>query len=75
MSTPSPTHIGIEAPDTWVCLCGNKENSAGFESCDGTGKLMEPVEGWPDLYLCNQCHRIIRHGTREIVQGPLVPKR
>jgi hypothetical protein len=71
MSEPSPVHIRIEGADTWICLCGNRENTAGFESCDETGKLMEPIEGWPELYLCNQCHRIVRHGSGEIVQVPL----
>lgn len=69
MNNPSPAHIGLKPSqtETWVCLCGNTESNGGFEPCDATGEAMEPVKGWPELYFCNRCNRIIQHPSREIV--------
>jgi hypothetical protein len=55
-------------PGEWVCTCGNTECGSGFTPCDATGKDIEPLNGWPDLYRCGTCNSIIKHPTREIIR-------
>jgi DNA-binding transcriptional regulator YiaG len=31
--------------DSWLCLCGNRPNFAGFFRCDSEGNTMEPTRG------------------------------
>ena len=62
-------HITHDAnnPDTWKCICGNTPVSAGFYPCDEHGNEMEPVKGWKNLYVCDDCGRIINQATLEVV--------
>jgi hypothetical protein len=61
--------IGAKAYDWWVCLCGNEADRDGFFPCDRRGAMVEPTaEAWPEpLYVCDQCGRIIEHGTRRVI--------
>jgi hypothetical protein len=45
----------------WICLCGNTSSSDGFATCNAEGDEIEPTNEseWSDLYVCNDCGRII----------------
>ena len=53
--------------EAWVCVCGNKPDSEGFYPCDSSGKEIEPVTGWPGLYVCAKCGRVIDPSTLRVV--------
>ncbi len=55
--------------DAWICVCGNVPSGDGFFPCDKNGDEMEPLQGsdWNGLYVCNQCGRIIKQDTLEVV--------
>jgi len=53
--------------EAWICICGNRPDSDGFYPCDREGDEMEPVAGWKELYVCNNCGRIIHQDTLEVV--------
>lgn len=55
--------------DAWVCLCGNMPSENGFYPCDTEGNEVDPAPGeWDgELYVCNQCKRIINQETLEVV--------
>jgi hypothetical protein len=55
--------------DAWVCICGNTPASAGFYPCDLNGNLVEPTEkDWTtNLYVCDDCGRIIDQDTLSVV--------
>ena len=61
--------ISLEAGerDAWICLCGNKPHYAGFYPCDAVGNEIEPAAGWNGLYVCDECGRIIRQDSLEII--------
>jgi hypothetical protein len=54
-------------PEAWKCICGNTPDSGGFYPCDAQGNEMEPVKGWKELYVCDDCGRIIHQDTLEVV--------
>lgn len=56
-------------PEAWICLCGNTPTDDGFYPCDRHGnEIMLTLEsGWLDLYVCANCHRIIRQNSLEVV--------
>lgn len=55
--------------DAWHCVCGNQPHDAGFYPCDEKGNEVEPDEDWNgQLYVCDQCHRIINQDTLEVVR-------
>jgi Zn-finger protein len=55
--------------DAWICFCGNTPRSAGFYPCDLNGNIVEPTEkDWKtDLYVCDDCGRIIDYKTLKVV--------
>ena len=53
--------------EAWICICKNTTNAQWFYPCDKEGNQMEPVAGWPDLYVCDRCGRIIDQNTLEVV--------
>ena len=63
-----PNAIPYEADDprAWRCLCGNRPTDEGFYPCHTDGTLTDPIEGWPGLYRCARCHRLIDGQTRMI---------
>lgn len=65
------------SPDAWICLCGNRPTEDDFYPCHTDGTQTDPTEGWPDLYTCARCHRIIDGKTRMIQRPqsrPLQPR-
>lgn len=58
-----------EDQDAWICLCGNTPTGAGFYPCDFSGDIVEPTErNWTsDLYVCDDCGRMINYKTLEVV--------
>jgi hypothetical protein len=63
--------------EAWICLCKNRPDSHGFDPCDIYGNVVEPVRGWGNLYVCDQCGRIIDQKTLEVVgrRGETLKKR
>ena len=63
--------ITLEAgdQDAWICICGNMPGEVGFYPCDLKGNKVEPTEKeWTtDLYVCDQCGRIIDYYTLAVV--------
>ena len=55
--------------EAWICICGNRPDSDGFQTCDDQGNEMEPLIGsrWNGLYVCGDCGRIIHQNTLEVV--------
>ena len=55
--------------EAWICVCGNRPDSDGFDTCDDKGSEMEPRIGsnWDGLYVCRRCGRIIRQDTLEVI--------
>ena len=55
--------------DAWVCICKNTPADDGFYPCDEKGNKVEPTaETWTtNLYVCDQCGRIINCDTLEVV--------
>lgn len=55
--------------DAWICICGNRPDSDGFQPCDTNGNEMEPLMGsdWDGLYVCGRCGRIIQQETLEVI--------
>ena len=53
--------------DAWICICGNQPDYYGFYACDETGTEVEPVSGWPGLYVCSRCGRIIQQDSLKII--------
>jgi hypothetical protein len=53
--------------EAWICVCGNRPDSNGFQPCDEEGNEVEPVSGWKNLYVCERCGRIVRQDTLEVV--------
>ncbi len=54
-------------PDAWVCICGNTPLGNGFLPCDEDGKETVPDLEWKELYVCNECGKIISSKTLEVV--------
>lgn len=69
MTIQAKERIAHEAgnEEAWICVCGNTPTSDGFYPCDQNGNEMEPVKGWPDLYSCGRCGRIVNQHTLEVV--------
>ena len=63
--------ISHEAGDhyAWICVCGNTPCGGGFFECDERGNQVEPTAAaWTtDLYVCDQCGRMINPDTLEVV--------
>ncbi len=60
----------------WVCPCGNNTDTLGFQPCNKNGDYIETRfkwwetligMGWKELYACEDCGRIIKQGTGEII--------
>jgi hypothetical protein len=67
----SKEHITHEAgnDEAWICVCGNRPSSGGFQPCDKNGDEISPDKGsnWAGLYVCDGCGRIIDQNTLEVV--------
>src|SRR5688500_18804384 len=49
----------LAACDSWLCVCGGTDSRGGsWETCDETGRPMEPTVEWPGNLLCTACGRI-----------------
>lgn len=63
--------ITFEAEDeeAWICLCENTPTGAGFYPCDFNGNIVEPTaRDWTsDLYVCDDCGRMIDYKTLKVV--------
>jgi len=53
----------------WICICGNRPAYGGFYPCDVKGNEIEPTtgSGWKNLYVCDDCGRIINMDTLDVV--------
>jgi hypothetical protein len=61
--------------DAWHCICGNTPVSGGFYSCNKNGNEVEPTPSeWQGLYVCNECGRIIKQDSLEVVGRNLAVK-
>lgn len=56
--------------DAWVCVCGKTDPHGGsWESCDESGREMEPTTDWGGYQKCTACGRVYnREGM--VVPGP-----
>ncbi len=55
--------------ESWICICGNRPDSDGFQPCNANGNEIEPLAGsdWDNLYVCCRCGRIIQEKTLEVI--------
>jgi hypothetical protein len=53
----------------WECVCGNTTDRAGFAACNSAGNKMEPTidSDWNDVYVYNECGRVIDQNTLEVI--------
>lgn len=52
----------------WECPCGNNTMASGFDTCDHSGKYIEPLaDVWTGLYACLDCGRVIEQDTQKVV--------
>lgn len=57
-----------ESEDTWICMCGNMAEDAGFYPCNEQGNEVEPVKGeWDNLYICMGCGRLFNQDDRKVI--------
>ena len=60
--------------DAWHCICGNTPDSRGFYPCDEAGNEVEPAPPeWNNLYVCDNCGRIIQQDSLQIIGLKLNP--
>jgi hypothetical protein len=70
MKTIAAEYVVLEEPgneDSWRCVCGNHHNAQGFFPCDKEGNQREPDKGWENLYVCDNCGRIIDQFSLRVV--------
>lgn len=62
-------------PDSWVCLCGNKQGINGFEPCSLEGVAIpyrcKACLSKPKYYRCTECGRVVKADTMDVVSSTM----
>lgn len=63
--------------DTWLCVCGNYAEDAGFYTCDEDGNGIDSYSSieWDNLYRCERCGRVIDQRDHKVIGINLNPTR